>query len=94
MVPSLLCHQIPVHMGSKEAMVVPYDNKEGYHGSDGFNDLKFDSLPDTSRVSSESAVDAIRKIVAAHPGMPDRDIQITHIDLSLLFFILLQHQAR
>ncbi len=91
MVPSLLCHQIPVHMGSKEAMVVPYDNKEGYHGSDGFNDLKFDSLPDTSRVSSESAVDAIRKIVAAHPG---RDIQITYIDLSLLFFILLQHQAR
>ncbi len=49
-------------------MVVPFDNQEAYHGTNGFNDIKFDSLPDTSRVSSESAVDAIRRIVAAHPG--------------------------
>ena len=39
--------------GAKEALVVAYDHKEFYHGSDGFNDVVFSDSPDTSRIKGK-----------------------------------------
>ncbi len=59
--------QIPVHIGSKTAMVVPYVG-DSYHGCDGFNGVSFPEQPDVSKVSGELAVDAIRRLAREHPG--------------------------
>ena len=44
--------------GAKEALVVAYDHKEFYHGSDGFNDVVFPDSPDTSRIKGKVIQDA------------------------------------
>ena len=44
--------------GAKEALVVAYDHKEFYHGSDGFNDVVFPDSPDTSRIKGKVTQDA------------------------------------
>ena len=46
---SIGCPDSPVYRGAEEAMVVTYNNDEHYHGVDGFNDVTFDTCPDTSR---------------------------------------------
>ena len=51
---SIGCPDIPVYRGAEEAMVVTYNNDEHYHGVDGFNDVTFDTCPDTSRYVSNS----------------------------------------
>ena len=60
--------QIPVHSGATTALVVPYKIDPPIHGKDGFNDVSFEEEPDTSKLSSESATDAIRRIVSAYPS--------------------------
>ena len=44
-----------MYSGAEEALVVPYDNVEKYHGEDGFRDVSFVSKPDIKRVSQEKA---------------------------------------
>ena len=41
-----------MYRGAEEAMVVTYSNDEHYHGVDGFNDVTFDTCPDTSRLGT------------------------------------------
>ena len=56
------CTDIPVHRGATEALVVPYNNLDKYHGNDGFNDVHFDDEPDVSRVREESAASVISRL--------------------------------
>ena len=53
---------IPVYRGATEALVVPYNNLDNYHGVDGFNDVHFDEEPDVSRVKEEMAASVISKL--------------------------------
>ncbi len=39
--------------------VVPYTHEKPYHGEDGFNDVKFDTEPDMSRVKVNSISNAL-----------------------------------
>jgi len=62
------CPDIPVYRGAKEALVVAYDHKEFYHGSDGFNDVVFSDSPDKSRIKDELAWEAMSRITKQFPG--------------------------
>lgn len=42
-----------------------------FHLEDGFNDIKFNDTPDTSRVQEETAVSAIQRMVRQQPGKID-----------------------
>ena len=45
------------------------ESKDPFHGSDGFNDVKFDDTPNVAgRVQREHAVDAIKRIVRENKG--------------------------
>ncbi len=60
--------QIPVYLGSEEALVLPFRHGDIFHGHDGFNGLEFDSDPDVSKVNEELAAVAIGKIINQYPG--------------------------
>jgi len=62
------CSQIPVYRGAPEALVIPYDNTQLFHGHDGFNDVEFDNVPDKKRIIEEMAWDAINRITTQFPG--------------------------
>ena len=67
--------QIPVYRGASDALSVSYESYRssggGFHGRDGFNDVRFESGPDVGRflrVGAPPAADAIREAVGKHPG--------------------------
>lgn len=63
-----LISQIPVYKGAKRGLIHPYDIPEiPFHGEDGFNGVKFDSQPDTSKVR-EGAAAAILELVYNNPN--------------------------
>ena len=43
--------------------MVPYKHEKPYHGEDGFNDVKFDTEPDMSRVKVTSFFLIVKGIV-------------------------------
>ena len=45
------------------------ESKDPFHGRDGFNNVKFDEVPDLGRVQKEHAVEAIKRIVRENPGI-------------------------
>jgi len=61
------CGDIPVHGGAEEALVVPYPPGPHYHGLDGFNDVKFPTTPDMSRIKKELAWEAISRLSKQFP---------------------------
>ena len=65
------CPDIPVYRGATEALVVPDESNENYHGVDGFNDVEFDDEPDVRRVKNEMAASAISRLVKQFPGEVD-----------------------
>ena len=44
------------------------ESKDPFHGRDGFNNVKFNEMPDVGRVQRENAVEAIKRIVRENPG--------------------------
>ncbi len=67
--------QIPVYRGASDALSVSYESYRssggGFHGRDGFNDVRFESGPDVGRflrAGAPPAADAIREAVGKNPG--------------------------
>ena len=66
--------QVPLYAGASDALASSYDDyrsgRHGFNGTDGFNDVAFDSDPEVGDFVDPTlkAADAIRKIVNQHPG--------------------------
>ena len=57
-----------MYRGATEALVVPYNNSEEYHGHDGFNDVELNDNPDLDRVNQERAWSVISRLSKQYPG--------------------------
>ena len=65
---SCLCLQIPVYVGNENSLVVNREN-DGFHGTDGFNDVKFSHIPDLNKIKrNEIAHQAILRYSNDYPG--------------------------
>lgn len=64
-----VANEILVFKGAEKAMVVEYGKSEvAYHGVDGFNNVEFDSAPNTSMIKGDPACKAIVRIVRENRG--------------------------
>ncbi|XP_023319735.1 uncharacterized protein C1683.06c [Eurytemora carolleeae] len=61
-------HDVPLYRGATQPLVVPYTHEKPYHGEDGFNDVKFDTEPDMSRVKDEHAWNMISELSKQYPN--------------------------
>ncbi|XP_023026570.1 nucleoside hydrolase [Leptinotarsa decemlineata] len=58
---------IPVYKGPKYQFILPQTEIEGFHGKDGFGDLKLDEKLDLSIVRPEPAAVGIHEIISNNP---------------------------